>query len=401
MEYPLPFSLDRLPLETCVVGGAVRDALLGRTRAILDLDLVVPVDAVALAQEIASEYPAGFVLLDAERSIARLVFSGVTVDFAQQIGGSLEHDLGRRDYRMNAIAYHLRDQRLIDPLNGVADLQAKIVRMVSAENLADDPLRILRGYRQAAQLSFEIEAETDRTIHKLTPQLQTVAAERVMTELRYLLAASQQDPSLLVAAAGLLHFWLPIEQTTLKTDLQAITHALALVEKNCALLWSELQRPLRPTLPTNQAEIALLCGLLGSLESQALLTKLTASTAEINAVQVGCNNLSIPDPDDLVAIYKLFQATRQYFPLKVVLWLAQKFVWSDLNFCIERYKNPQDRLAHPVPLINGSELMASLDLPPSPLIGKLLAIIQLASVQGQISTKSEAISFAQSQVYEM
>jgi tRNA nucleotidyltransferase (CCA-adding enzyme) len=403
VEFPLPFSLDCLPLETCVVGGAVRDALLGRVRSVLDLDLVVPVDAVALAQDIAAQYRAGFVLLDAERSIARLVFDGVTVDFAQQMGGSLLADLQRRDYRMNAIAYHLRTQELIDPLDGAADVQAKLVRMVSADNLAADPLRILRGYRQAAQLGFALDPETDRVIRQLAFCLQRVAAERVMTELRYLLAVSHADARLLGAAADLLGDWLPVNRANLVAELQKINRALGLVQQRSPELWIELQQPLRSTLPTTPADIALLCGWLGSFQSQELLINMTMSTAEINAIQIGqqCRMLQIPDPAEVVELYELFRKARQYFPLVVVLWLANGATWEELHFCIHHYTDPQDRLAHPVAIINGSELMSSLSLSPSPLIGQLLASIQLARVQGKISTKAEAITFAQSQVCEM
>ncbi len=379
----------------------MRDALLGRTRAVIDIDLVVPVDAVELAQEISRDYRAGFVMLDAERSIARLVFDGMTVDFAQQMGGSLEADLRRRDYRMNAIAYHLRDQRLIDPFDGQGDLQAKLVRMVSAQNLADDPLRLLRGYRQAAQLGFEIEAETARTIHTLAPRLNTVAAERAMTELRYLLAVSHQDPRLVIAAVELLQVWLPgIQRQTLASELQAIAAALRLIEFQVPSLWQELNIPLRPTLPTTGADITLLYGLLGSLPSKEILTNLTASIAEITAIDTLQQSASIPWPASVVNIFHLFQATGKHFPGFVVLKLANGWTLAALKPLIDRYLDSQDPLSHPVLIINGTELMSALNLPPSPVIGQLLAAIQLGQVSGEIVTKQEAVSYARSKVAE-
>jgi tRNA nucleotidyltransferase (CCA-adding enzyme) len=75
------------------VGGNVRDALLGRRAEYLDLDFVMPQGAVKTARAIANHHKAGFVLLDAERQIARVVFEHATVDFAQQVGESLETDL--------------------------------------------------------------------------------------------------------------------------------------------------------------------------------------------------------------------------------------------------------------------------------------------------------------------
>jgi tRNA nucleotidyltransferase (CCA-adding enzyme) len=401
LKYPLPFSLDRLPPETCVVGGAVRDALLGRTRAVIDLDLVVPVDAVNLAQEISRDYRSGFVMLDAERSIARLVFEGMTVDFAQQMGGSLEADLQRRDYRMNAIAYHLREQRLIDPLDGAGDLRQKLVRMVSAQNLADDPLRLLRGYRQAAQLGFGIESETAKTIQHLAPRLQSVAAERVMTELRYLLAVSHHDPQLLAEATDLLQMWLPgIQRNRLEPELQSIAKALKLIEQASPQLWTALTTPLRPTLPTTGADIALLCGLLGSLPSKEILTNLTASVTEITTLDVVHQSRSIDWPTDVVSIYYLFQKIGKHFPCLVALKLAAGWLLADLQPLIERYFDDQDPLAHPVLVVNGTELMTALNLPPSPTIGQLLTDIQLGQIRGEIVTKQEALSYARSKIAE-
>ena len=191
-----PFDFNDLPTPTYLVGGWVRDRLLKRQGKYLDLDFVLPENAVETAQEIARKYKAGFVVLDAERKIARVVFKNGTADFAQQMGSSLEEDLGRRDFCMNAIAMEchqligdrsigdrLAGEDFIDPFDGIGDLKAKRIRMVAPENLAEDPLRILRGYRQSAQLGFVIEDLTRQVLIKLAPRVKSVAAERVSTEL--------------------------------------------------------------------------------------------------------------------------------------------------------------------------------------------------------------------------
>ncbi|MDJ0844007.1 MAG: CCA tRNA nucleotidyltransferase, partial [Crocosphaera sp.] len=183
----LPFDLELLPPTAYLVGGMVRDALLNRPREYLDLDFVLPNLVIKTAKKIANKYNAGFVVLDAERNIARVVFQQGTVDFAQQEGDSIEKDLSRRDFTINAIAYNFHQQKLIDPLNGLADLETKTMRMISIKNLQDDPLRLLRAYRQAAQLNFIIEPETRQTITKLSSLINQVAAERVQSELNYLL----------------------------------------------------------------------------------------------------------------------------------------------------------------------------------------------------------------------
>ncbi|MFE1745312.1 CCA tRNA nucleotidyltransferase [Coleofasciculus sp. H7-2] len=210
-----PFSLELLPQPAYMVGGAVRDALLGRRREYRDLDFVLLADAVKTARKIASRYKAGFVLLDAQRQIARVVFEQATVDIAQAEGSSLEIDLQRRDYTMNAIAYNPHTGELIDPLNGYADLQQGVIRMVSPKNLQDDPLRLLRAYRQAAQLGFIIEPETQSAIRQLAPLLGQVSAERVQAEFAYLLNTPKGTPWIIAAVDdGLLQTWFKSASTS-------------------------------------------------------------------------------------------------------------------------------------------------------------------------------------------
>ncbi|NJN75531.1 MAG: hypothetical protein HC796_03980 [Synechococcaceae cyanobacterium RL_1_2] len=99
-----PFDPNLLPEKTYLVGGAVRDALMGKARDYLDLDLVLAQGSVMTAKAIAKQCQAGFVVLDEQRQIARIVFPQGTVDFAQQEGESLAADLHRRDFTINAIA---------------------------------------------------------------------------------------------------------------------------------------------------------------------------------------------------------------------------------------------------------------------------------------------------------
>jgi tRNA nucleotidyltransferase (CCA-adding enzyme) len=422
VEFSLPFDLAILPEDTYLVGGAVRDALLGRSRPVPDLDLIVPVDAVALASQIADREQAGFVLLDAERSIARVVFPEATVDFAQQIGGSLSADLRRRDYCMNAIACHIKTGEIVDPLDGRQDLADRLVRMVAAENLREDPLRLLRGYRQAAQLGFQIEPATARAIESLATLLPQAATERVLTELRYLL--NSRDSSMLAAAIQLLSSWWPaVVRPELELELATVNAAYDLVAQRYPALGQELLQPLRPTLSVTGLDIALLAQILKGRESTLLLTKLSASRAEIDNVAKAIKYSDFIIENDVENNYKLFQGTGKLLPIVVILKIATSILLTTLasdlakdsldqseevlggsaipeaiGHTIERYLDPQDPLAHPIPLINGTELMRSLGLSPSPVIGQLLQSVQLAQVRGEVMTKQEAVIFAQAQL---
>ncbi|MGL5792793.1 MAG: CCA tRNA nucleotidyltransferase, partial [Waterburya sp.] len=205
-----PCDLNQLPASTYLVGGSVRDALLQRFKNPIDLDVVLPTKAIQTAQDIARRYQAGFVILDEAREIARVVFKQGTLDIALQVGESILTDLQRRDFTINAIAYNLQSQSIIDPYGGLVDLEQGIIRMVDPVNLDDDPLRLLRAYRQAAQLKFTVEADTRKAIRDRSFLLKKIAAERVQAELNYLFTAPQGNQWLAAATEdGLLQVWLP------------------------------------------------------------------------------------------------------------------------------------------------------------------------------------------------
>jgi tRNA nucleotidyltransferase (CCA-adding enzyme) len=396
----LPFNLDLFPKPVYVVGGAVRDGLLGRVRAELDLDLVIPGKAVEIARKLATEYRAGFVLLDAERQIARVVFPGMTVDIAQQDGESITTDLARRDYTLNAIAYDLQTQQTIDPLNGTQDIQERTMRMVSKHNLIDDPLRLLRAYRQAAQLNFTIESATHQVIRELVTLLTNVAAERVLAELRYLLQTPNSSQWLAeIIKDDLLAGWLEIPVCQdFASRLAKFDLAIELINEHYPALAHELDRPLRDTISISRQAIGKFTILLSSdLElATAQMLRLTFSAAEIQVVTTVINYLPqlLETQISLTEQYFWFQAVGKNSPLLVSLAIAAGVELVDLRALIDRYLDPHDQVAHPTPLVNGRDLVECLEIPPSPTIGKLLTEIQLARIMGKIATPAEAIQFA-------
>jgi tRNA nucleotidyltransferase (CCA-adding enzyme) len=400
-----PFSLEWLPQPAYMVGGAVRDAILGRTREYWDLDFVIPSDAVKVARAIAKHYQAGFVLLDAERKIARVVFPQATADFAQQEGNSLETDLHRRDFTINAIAYNPHTQEIIDPLQGCADLQQGLLRMVSPANLEDDPLRLMRAYRQAAQLNFTIEPTTQATIRALASHISTVAAERVRTEIGYLLASPQGTPWLASAGKdGLLAYFCKNATAESFDKLAAVDTAAAILAPQ---LGAELQQYLRDTIKTTWLGIAKLACLVDKNPevAEVELQELTYSRAEIRAVitalklfpQLKFTNESWREQ------YFLFQEAGNVFPAVAVLAVAQdtlvEAISGDKLLCtyaplISRYLNPDDLVAHPTQLVSGKNLMLALNIPASPVVGELLTEIAIAQAEGKIATAEAAIEFA-------
>ncbi len=180
--------------EGYVVGGYVRDLLLGRDTR--DLDVAVAGETLAVARELADRLGGAFVVLDEERHTARVVLRDqgdrYYVDFATLRGGGLEADLRARDFTINAMALDVQDVgpdlRIMDPLGGREDLESGAVRAVSDSVFHDDAIRLLRGVRLAAELGMEVEQSTERLMLRDADLIAGVSAERVRDELCNILA---------------------------------------------------------------------------------------------------------------------------------------------------------------------------------------------------------------------
>lgn len=187
------FVADR-SVEAYLVGGYVRDRLLGRVSQ--DLDFAVKGDSVALARQVARRFRGAFVLLDRRRGIARVVLKDeggqkVDVDFIQLQGEDISEDLAKRDFTINAIAYNLKEGDEAEPIDlheGREDLQARLVRAVYDDAFRDDPLRTMRAVRHAVELGMRVEARTEELIRKNAFLLPAVSAERIRYELSKILA---------------------------------------------------------------------------------------------------------------------------------------------------------------------------------------------------------------------
>ncbi len=406
-----PFSLAWLPPTAYLVGGIVRDALLGRYTDHMDLDFVLPEQAVETARAIARHYRAGFVLLDADRQIARVVFEGATADFAQQVGNSLHEDLHRRDFTVNAMAYSPHREELIDPLQGYADLHRKTLRMVCWQNLQEDPLRLLRAYRQAAQLDFHVDEATETAIRKLAPAIGGIAAERVQAELGYLLSAEKGTPWLTATwQAGLLAPWFPDIAATNLVLVDAIDDVVALLTERRAQMLPELRRSMRERTAEKGSDRGhdsrrtwLFVARLTSLVmpdpdyAKVTLTTLKFSRLEIQAVTAilrALPHLQTNQPLSATEKYHLFRSIGTAFPALVVVGITAGVPLETMLALVDHYLSPTDPIAHPKPLLSGQDLMSALGIPPGPRVGHLLATIQLAHVEGKIATVDDAIAWA-------
>jgi poly(A) polymerase len=234
-----------------LVGGAVRDALLGR--ATLDFDLAVQGDARALARELGRRAGGHAFQLSDEFGAWRVRARDQhwQIDLTPLMGETLEQDLRRRDLTINAIARELtsEDGELIDPCGGVGDLEAGRLRAVGPDSFSADPLRVLRLTRMAAELGFTPEPDTLRLAAESAPALPEVAAERVFAELRLTLVTDRAVSGLeLAQSIGATAAVLP-ELDALRGLQQSDYHHLDVYNHTLATLQSaiELQRDLAAT----------------------------------------------------------------------------------------------------------------------------------------------------------
>ncbi len=366
-QWPLPLAL--LPKGTALVGGAVRDGLLGRLQDQPDLDLVVPTDAIALSQFLAEELHGTCVVLDAERSIARLVLGGWTVDIARQDGDRIEDDLWRRDYRLNAIAVSLQPWgQLWDPTNGLKDLQQGCLTAVSEANLTDDPLRLLRGLRLASEIPLTISSQTMAWIQRHAPRLPEAAPERILSELQRLVRGDNADAAITtLKTLQLLRPWAAEGQLPAPADAEGLS--------------------------STEAAFALPLSRLTALISDEGMIQLRAS----RALRQRCERLrfwqertgqapeSLREPDRL----QLHDELEQDLPaLALQLPMPEKAIW------LHRWRDANDPLFHPRAPMDGNSLMKTLQIPPGPRLGKLLDHLKLEHAFQRIQTPTEAVEEA-------
>jgi tRNA nucleotidyltransferase (CCA-adding enzyme) len=403
-RWPLP--PEALPAGSALVGGAVRDGLLGRQADRVDLDLVVPDDAIALSRDLARRHGGSAVVLDGERSIARLVLRGWTVDLARRMGPDLESDLGRRDFSVNAMALTLADpQRLVDPHGGLEDLARGQLRALSEANLLDDPLRLLRGIRLASELGFAIEARTWAWICAHHDRLAGVAGERVLAELERIAATPTGEQGLARAwAAGLL-----------ATGVDA--PALAALAR-CSPAWAH-----RCGLNAAEQAWALPLARLAAVLDEPELERLRASRRLRQRARglrrwrrrlERCAQLrpqgsaplappgpplapAAPDPvaPDPVAPDSMgpLRLTDLEEPERLALHreleadlpaLLLQLEADDAKAALARWRDPQDPLFHPRAPLDGEVLQRQLAVKPGPELGQLLQHLTLESAFGRL-----------------
>jgi len=450
---PLPDDLlNALPAApgAYLVGGTVRDLLLQRRPT--DIDIVVEGRAAAFAQALADRVGARVVPIGkGGLTTYRVASRKVLIDVTALTGPSLENDLRRRDFTVNAMACHLQDHRLVDILDGRRDIEARCIRMVSERAFVDDPLRLLRAFRMAAALDFVIAPETIAAIGRQGHRILQPAGERLGSEFMQLLACpSSADQIRAMAESGLLTGLIPEMQPmhgcrqNRHHDFDVFTHTLkayAALEiclqtadrLSAALGRRYRQAPCRKKTPAILKYAALLHDIgkpptrrtdaagdvhfhgharRSALLAEAVHERLRLSTTECEQARAIITNHG--RPMDLLAahraqtlhrkgINRFYRDCDPWTPEVLLHALGDTMgkkripdtaVETTLNFIrslIDDYFRRYRPLAESRPLVSGRDLMHHFGLQPSPLIGDLLRAVEEERLAGRIVSRAEAM----------
>lgn len=427
-----------MQIECYVIGGFVRDLLLGSTTK-KDIDIVAVGSGIDLAVSVAeklSAYPK--VQVFKNYGTAMLRFQDTDIEFVGARresytansrkpvveNGSLTDDQNRRDFTINALALSLNGHNfglLLDPFNGVQDLQNKIIRTPLDPNItySDDPLRMLRAIRFATVLGFTIEKESLQSIFVNRERIAIISGERIIAELNKILATSKPSTGfLLLYETGLLDFILPeltalrgVEELEGQTHKDNFFHTLEVLDNMCErtddlwLRWAALLHDIgkAPTKKFIQKTGWTFHGheFVGAKMVKKIFERLHMPlNHKLKLVQkmVMMSSRPIVLAQDVVtdsAVRRLIFDAGEDIEGLMLLCEAdittknpKKFKRYHDNFKIVRTKitevEARDHIRNFQPPVSGEEIMATFNLKPCPEVGIIKEAIKEAILEGEI-----------------
>ena len=377
---PILEKIRKAGYEAYFVGGSVRDAILGRP--IHDVDIAsssYPEETKAIFErtiDVGIEHGTVLVLENhQEYEITTFRTEDVYVDFrrpsAVNFVRSLEEDLKRRDFTVNAFALS-EEGEIIDLFNGLEDMENRILRAVgvATERFNEDALRIMRGFRFQASLGFDLEEETFKAMTDCAPLLEKISVERVFIELDKLLLAPYWRKGLEGLIASHSYQYLPLLQNS-RSSLEKL-----------------FQLKMDYNFTSSEQAWAALLLTLDKNEVSAFFKKWKTSRDFAKKVE------------QLVEIYRLREKARLnrrdvYRYDKSLLLSAEELRQAhglpvDFQFIKELYDSLAIHDKHEI-VVNGRMLIKEYGLKPGPALGQVLSAIEWAIVDGQLENDIQAI----------
>jgi len=368
--HDLDLILGFLPKGSYLVGGYIRDIILGRESEKVDLDIVVPLNAIEIGKKIAGNVGSKLIILDEKREVVRIILNNIYIDIANQVTTTIEGDLCSRDFSINSIAFLFDKKCLYDPLNGLKDLEISLLRTHSEKNLQNDPLRILRCFRFVSELNFKIEINLITFIRKNKRKLYFVAKERINYEIQKIVhGANALDAVLLIKTLNIFG----------SENLYQDSFFLDLKKINYAVLNQEEKEKFLPLF------------FIAQILDEASLQKLKFSKADIAKTKLlrkwhlFLKNKNIAQLDEFDR-FKLHQELEMFLP-SFIFYLPQNLQLDWLN----RWRDKEDKLFHPSNLLNGEVIKKKLKIKDGPILGELLQYLSMELAYKRLNNFDEAI----------
>lgn len=426
-----------------VVGGFVRDRLLGRPTK--DIDIVCVGDGIRLAEKVASQlYPAPKVSFYGRFGTAMFKCDGVEVEFVgarresyhensrkpDVEQGSLEDDQNRRDFTINALAVSLNERdfgHIIDPFGGLQHLEDKLIKtpLEPGSTFSDDPLRMMRAIRFATQLGFRIEAGTFQGIAKYKSRIHIISRERIAGELEKILMTPTPSTGFkLLFDSGLLHLIMPeiaalqgVDDRNGRAHKDNFYHTLEVLDNLCRfsnniwLRWSALLHDVaKPVTKRYHQEHGwtfhghewvganmvpkifrnLRLPLDGKMEYVQKMVRLHLRPISLTKEEVTDSAVrrllfdAGPDIEDLMMLCESDITTKN--PRKMARYLeGYHYLKSRMSEVSE-----SDRMRLWQPPISGEQIMEIFGIPPSREVGVIKTAVREAILDGEIDNNFDA-----------
>ncbi len=366
----LDLILGFLPKGSYLVGGFIRDIILGRETEKLDVDIVVPSNAIEIGKKIADNIGSKFIILDEKREVVRIIFNNIYIDIANQVSSTIEGDLCSRDFSINSIAFIFDKKCLLDPLNGLKDLEISLIRTHSENNLLNDPLRILRCFRFVSELNFKIDSNLITFIKKNKGELYLVAKERINYEIQKIVNGVNALDSVLLIRKLKIFGTDNLCEDSFFLDLEKINY-------------EELNQ--------EEKEKFLPSFFIAQILDVVTLEKLKFSKAEIEKTKLlrkwhfllEKKNIAQLTESDRFALHKELE---MFFP-SFIFYLPQNLRLDWLN----RWRDNDDKLFHPSNILNGDVIKKNLKIKDGPLLGELLHYLSKELAYNRLNNFDEAI----------
>jgi len=366
----LNFIFEYLPEGSYLVGGYIRDIILEREPEKVDVDIVVPFNAIEIGKKIADNIGSKFIILDKKREVVRIILNHIYIDIANQVSSTIEEDLFSRDFSINSIAFLFDKKCLFDPLNGLKDQEISLLRTHSEKNLLNDPLRILRCFRFVSELNFKIDPNLITFIKKNKDKLYLVAKERINNEIQKIVHGANALEALLMMKKLNILGTNNLSEDSFFLDIEKINYA----ELN--------QKEKEKFLPSF---------FIAQILDVVSLEKFKFSKAEIAKTKLlrkwhfllEKKNIAKLTESDRFALHKELEMFLPSF----IFHLPQNLRLDWLN----RWRDNDDKLFHPSNLINGDEIKKNLKMQDGPILGELLHYLSMELAYKRLNNFDEAI----------